>query len=213
MTSSSSSDVAFTPTVTAIQAARGSRAAYAKVEAGGGWQTHVTPDLAAFLAEARSFYLATANAAGQPYVQHRGGPPGFLRIIGERTLAFADFKGNKQFISTGNIADNPRAFIFLMDYAGRRRVKIWGTARTVVDDAKLLTRLFPEGYKARPEQAIVFEIEAWDINCPQHIPQLFPAEDVAATIAQFQGKLQARLHELEAENAELKARLVAHERG
>ena len=198
-----SSDVAFTPTVKAIQSARGSRAAYAKVEAAGGWQTGVTPDLAIAIGKARSFYLATANAAGHPYIQHRGGPPGFLRIIDERTLAFADFKGNRQYISTGNLADNPRAFIFLMDYAARHRIKIWGTARTVVDAPDLLARLSPEGYKARPEQAIVFEIEAWDINCPQHIPQLLPAEDVAGAISQLQDRIRA----LEAENAALKARL------
>jgi uncharacterized protein len=195
-----SSDVAFTPTVKAIQTERGSREHYAKQEERGGWRTVVTPDLAGFLAEARSFYLATANAEGQPYIQHRGGPPGFLRVLDERTLAFADYKGNRQFITTGNLADNPRAYIFVMDYAQRRRVKLWGRARVMKDDAALMARLWPEDYKARPEQAIVFEVEAWDTNCPQHIPQLFAAEDVAATIQQF----QARIRELEAEVAALK---------
>src|SRR5262245_40151426 len=158
------SDIAFTPTVKAVQEARGSRQAYAKMEARGGWQTVVTPELGQFLGEARSFYLATVNAAGQPYIQHRGGPPGFVRVLDDKTLAFADFKGNRQYITTGNLADNPRAFMFVMDYASRRRIKIWGRARVVAGDEALLARLFPDGYEARPEQAILFEIEAWDAN-------------------------------------------------
>jgi predicted pyridoxine 5'-phosphate oxidase superfamily flavin-nucleotide-binding protein len=197
-----SSDVAFTPAVKAFQEKRGSRAAYARMEAKGGWRTTVTPDLAGFLAQVRSFYLATASAEGQPYVQHRGGPPGFLRVIDEGTLGFADFKGNRQYITTGNLAENAKAFIFIMDYAQRRRVKLWGRARVVEGDAALLARLWPEGYEARPEQVILFEIEAWDTNCPQHIPQLFAAEDVANTVLQF----QARIKELEAEVAALKGK-------
>jgi predicted pyridoxine 5'-phosphate oxidase superfamily flavin-nucleotide-binding protein len=195
-----SSDVAFTPAVKAIQAKRGSREQYAKAEARGGWQTAITPDLAGFLSEVRSFYLATASADGQPYIQHRGGPPGFLRVIDERTLGFADFKGNRQYITTGNLSENPKAYIFVMDYAHRRRVKLWGRARVVEDDAALLAKLWPEGYKARDEQVILFELEAWDTNCPQHIPQMFHAEDVARTITEF----QARIKELEAEVAALK---------
>ncbi len=194
------SDVAFTPAVKAIQEKRGSRAGYAKREEKGGWRTKVTPDLAGFLAEARSFYLATASAEGQPYVQHRGGPPGFLRVVDDHTLGFADFKGNRQYITTGNLTENSKAFIFIMDYAQRRRVKIWGRARAVEGDAALLARLWPEGYEARPEQVILFEIEAWDTNCPQHIAQMFAAEDVARTVMQF----QARIKELEAEVAALK---------
>jgi len=196
-----SSDVAFTASVKAAQDKRGSRASYARMEAKGGFRTAVTPDLSAFLAEARSFYLATASAGGQPYVQHRGGPPGFLRVIDERTLGFADFKGNRQYITTGNLAENARAYIFIMDYAHRRRVKLWGRARVVEDDPALLARLWPEGYAARPEQIILFEVEAWDTNCPQHIPQMFHAEDVGRTIVQ----LQSRIEELEAEVAALKA--------
>jgi predicted pyridoxine 5'-phosphate oxidase superfamily flavin-nucleotide-binding protein len=196
-----SSDVAFTPAVKAAQEKRGSRGQFARMEARGGFRTAVTPDLAAFLAEARSFYLATASADGQPYVQHRGGPPGFLRVIDERTLGFADFKGNRQYITTGNLAENARAYIFVMDYAQRRRVKLWGRARVVEDDPALLARLWPEGYTARPEQAILFEIEAWDTNCPQHIPQMFHADDVGRTIVQ----LQTRIEELEAELAALRA--------
>ena len=169
-TSRPSSDVAFTPAVKAAQERRGSRESYARMEAKGGFRTAIAPDLAAFLAaETRSFYLATASADGQPYVQHRGGPPGFLRVIDERTLGFADFKGNRQYITTGNLAENPRAYIFVMDYVQRRRVKLWGRAHVLEDDAALLARLWPEGYAARPEQVILFEIEAWDTNCPQHI--------------------------------------------
>lgn len=193
----SASDVAFTPAVKAIQAERGSRERYARMEAKGGWRTTVTPDLAAFLGEARSFYLATASAEGQPYVQHRGGPPGFLRVVDERTLGFADYTGNRQYITTGNLGENAKAFIFVMDYAQRRRVKLWGRARVVSGDAALLARLWPEGYEARPEQVIVFAIDAWDTNCPQHIPQMFAAEDVARTLARLQG----RIDELEAQVA------------
>jgi uncharacterized protein len=195
-----SSDVAFTPAVKAIQEKRGSRDQYTKAEARGGWQTTITPDLAGFLSEVRSFYLATASADGQPYIQHRGGPPGFLRVIDERTLGFADFKGNRQYITTGNLSENPKAYIFVMDYAHRRRVKLWGRARVVEDDPALLAKLWPEGYKARDEQVILFELEAWDTNCPQHIPQMFHAEDVARTIVQF----QERIKELETEVAALK---------
>jgi uncharacterized protein len=200
-----SSDVAFSPAVKAAQSKRGSREHYARVEEKGGFRTAITEDLAAFLAEARSCYLATASADGQPYVQHRGGPPGFLRVLDERTLGFADFKGNRQYITTGNLAENERAYIFVMDYARLRRVKLWGRARVVEDDAALLARLWPEGYAARPEQAIVFEVEAWDTNCPQHIPQMFHAEDVGRTIVE----LQTRIEALEAELAAVKAAQAA----
>ena len=195
------SDVAFSPAVKAVQERRGSREQYARAEERGGWRTTVTADLASFLAEARSFYMATASADGQPYIQHRGGPPGFLRVLDERTLGFADFKGNRQYITTGNLAENPKAYIFIMDYAHRRRVKLWGRARVVENDPALLAKLWPEGYKARDEQVILFELEAWDTNCPQHIPQMFHAEDVGRTIQQF----QARIQELEAEVAALKS--------
>lgn len=201
----SSSDVAFTPAVKAVQAKRGSRDHFAKAEARGGWPTEISPDLALFLREVRSFYLSTASADGQPYVQHRGGPPGFLRVLDQRTLGFADFKGNRQYITTGNLTENPRAFIFIMDYVQRRRVKLWGRARVAEDEPALLARLWPEGYKARNEQVILFEVEAWDTNCPQHIPQMFHAEDIASTIVQF----QARIRELEAELAALKGRADA----
>ena len=189
-----SSDIAFTPTVKAIQSRKGSRAAYAGMEQRGGWQTAIEPDLAAFIEQVRSFFLATANREGQPYVQHRGGPPGFLRVLDRHTLGFTDFKGNRQFITEGNLEDNPKAFIFLIDYALQRRVKIWGTAKMVEATPALLSRLMPEGYRARPEQILLFEVEAWDVNCPQHIPQRFEADDVARVLA----RRDARIAELEA---------------
>lgn len=178
-----SSDVAFTPTIKAIQTRKGSRPNYARMEARGGWQTRITPELAAFVAAQTSIFLATATAEGQPYIQHRGGPAGFLRVLDEHTLAFADFAGNRQYISQGNLADNPKAFLFLIDYAHRRRIKIWGEARVVEGDDALLAKLMPEGYAARPEQVMLFTVTAWDSNCPQHIPQRFEAADVAAALA------------------------------
>lgn len=174
------SDVMFSPSVKAIQEQRGSRAKFA---ARGEWPDRVTPELAEFIAAQTSFFLATASADGQPYIQHRGGPAGFLRVLDDQTLAFADFRGNRQFITLGNLAENPKAYIFLMDYAHRRRIKLWGRARVVTDDPELLRSLSEEGYKAIPEQAVLFTIEAWDANCPQHIPQRFEAKDVAAALA------------------------------
>ena len=195
-----SSDVAFTRTVKAIQARKGSRASYAQMEEDGGWRTTVTPDLAAFLATQRSFFLATANAEGQPYIQHRGGPPGFLRVLDEKTIGFADFLGNRQFVTQGNLQDNPRAFLFLMDYAHRRRIKIWGEAKVVEGDLDLIGSLMPEGYAARPEQAVLFKVVAWDANCPKHIPQRFEAADVKRAL----DERDARIAELEAEVARLR---------
>jgi uncharacterized protein len=204
-TMSNSSDVAFSPAIKAIQESRGSRAAFARRA---DWPSRITPDLAAFLAEIRSFYLATAGVDGQPYVQHRGGPAGFLRVLDETTLAFADYKGNRQFITTGNLAENPKAFIFIMEYASRQRFKFWGTAKVVTDDPALLARLWPDGYQARPEQMIVFTLAALDQNCPQHIPQMFHAEDVARTVS----AQVARIAELEAEAQTLRAELAAAKR-
>jgi predicted pyridoxine 5'-phosphate oxidase superfamily flavin-nucleotide-binding protein len=195
-----SSDVAFTPAVKAIQARKGSRDGYARVEEGGGWRTEIDESLAAFLAEANSFYLATASAEGQPYIQHRGGPKGFIRILDKNTLAFADYSGNRQYISQGNLTENPKAYIFVMDYVHRWRVKLWGEARIVEDDATLLKSLMPKGYRARPEQAFLFRITAWDTNCPQHIPQKFDAADVTAALT----ARDARIAELEAELAALR---------
>ncbi len=200
MTRTTSSDVAFTPAVKAMQEKLGSRAGYARMEEKGGWKTNVTPDLATFLAQRDSVYLATASAEGQPYIQHRGGPKGFLKVIDERTLGFADFGGNRQYISLGNLSENDRAQFFLMDYANRRRVKVWGRARVIEDDPFLLERLADPGYPGKPERAILFTVEAWDVNCPQHITPRFTEEDLAPGL----GKLKARIQELEAEVARLK---------
>ncbi len=190
---STSSDVAFTPAVKAIQERTGSRAGYARMERSGGWQTTVTPDLAEFLAGLDMFYLGTASAEGQPYIQYRGGSPGFLKVIDEGTLGFADFGGNRQYITLGNLSENPRAFVFLMDYVNRQRIKLWGRARVVEDDPALLERLADPSYPGKVERAIVFEIEAWDVNCPQHIHRRFPEGEVAPVIE----RLQARVRELE----------------
>jgi len=169
-----SSDVAFSPAVKQVQAERGSRAAYRRVEEHGGFETEISDELRAFLAEIDSAYLATASADGQPYIQHRGGPKGFLRALDERTIGFVDFAGNKQYVTTGNLRENDRVCLFLMDYAQRRRVKIWGTARAVPASDELLATLMPAGYRARPEQVILITVRAWDVNCPQHIPQRGP---------------------------------------
>jgi predicted pyridoxine 5'-phosphate oxidase superfamily flavin-nucleotide-binding protein len=185
------SDVAFTPSVKAVQSRKGSRRSYEHMEAGGSWETSITPDLAGFIAAQTSVFLATANREGQPYMQHRGGPPGFLRMLDDKTIGFADFAGNRQYITQGNLAENPRAQLFLIDYAQRRRVKIWGKARIVEGDAELTARLMPAGYKARPEQVILFTVSAWDSNCPQHIPQRFEAADVAAALAERDKRIAA----------------------
>ena len=201
-----SSDVAFTPAVKAVQARKGSREAYARVEQHGGWRTEIDDQLTAFLAGQDSMFLATASAEGQPYIQHRGGPKGFIKVLDKQTLAFADYSGNRQYITQGNLSENPKANIFLIDYAHRRRFKIWGEARVVDDDPALLKSLMlPPGYKARPEQVILFRIAAWDTNCPQHIPQKFDAADVAVALA----SRDARIAELEAELAASKGQLAS----
>ena len=179
-----SSDVAFTPSVKAVQSRKGSRAAYGRMEERGGWQTRITPDFAQFIAAQTSVFLATVNAEGQPYIQHRGGPAGFLQVLDDRTIAFVDFSGNRQYITQGNLADNPKAHLFLIDYAQRKRIKVWGEARVVEGDAALTAKLLPAGYKARPEQVMLFTVSAWDANCPQHIPQRFEAADVAAALSE-----------------------------
>ena len=195
------SDVMFSRSVKSVQQRRGTREAFARREARSGWPTVITPDLAAFIAAQTSVLLATASADGQPYVQHRGGPAGFLRVLDDKTIGFADFAGNKQYITLGNLAENPKAYLFLIDYAHRRRIKIWGEARVVEGDDALLGKLMPEEYKARPEQVILFTVTAWDSNCPQHIPQRFEAADVAAALA----VREQRIAELEAEVARLRA--------
>ncbi|WP_165228094.1 pyridoxamine 5'-phosphate oxidase family protein [Aquisphaera insulae] len=195
------SDVAFTPAVKAIQERKGSRRGYARMEKSGGWQASITDDLAGFVAGLDMFYLGTANAEGQPYIQYRGGPPGFLRVLDDRTLAFADFGGNRQYITLGNLSENPRAFLFLMDYANQRRVKVWGTARVVEGDDELLGRLSDPEYPGKVERAIVVTVEAWDVNCPQHIHPRFSGREVRPVIEGLRG----RIRELERELAELRA--------
>jgi predicted pyridoxine 5'-phosphate oxidase superfamily flavin-nucleotide-binding protein len=193
-------DITFTPSVKAAQTRRGSRETYARMQAKGTKRTTVDAGLADFVANARSFYLATASSDGRPYIQHRGGPPGFLRVIDETTLAFADFSGNRQYISTGNLDENPHAMIFIMDYRTRRRVKIWGTAKVVENDDALIGQLMPDNYVARAEAAIIFTLGSWDTNCPQHIPLMVFAEDVET--------LAERITALEAENARLRTQLI-----
>lgn len=193
------SDIAFSDSVKAVQERKGTRDRVARLE----MAAEISPDLAAFIGERVSFYLATASAEGQPYIQHRGGPQGFLRVLDERTLAFADYKGNRQFISTGNLEENPKVALFLMDYANRRRVKIWGEAEVVEDDPALLQALMPEDYRARGEQVIRIRVTAWDVNCPQHIPLKIDAAPVAEALAQR----DARIAELEEEVRSLRAKL------
>ena len=186
-----SSDVAFTPAVKAVQTRKGSRAAYGRMEEKGAWQTSITSDLAQFISVQTSAFLATVNAEGQPYIQHRGGPPGFLRVLDDKTIGFADFAGNRQYITQGNLTENPKAHLFLIDYMHQKRVKIWGEARVVEGDEKLLSQLMSDNYKARPEQVILFTVFAWDANCPQHIPQRFEAADVATALTERDQRIEA----------------------
>lgn len=172
------SDIAFTPAVKALQEKNNSRRSYERMERMGGWRSEVTQDLSEFLGTMDSFYLGTTNSEGQPYIQHRGGPKGFLKVLDPKRLAFADFSGNKQYISIGNLSENNKAYIFLMDYRNQTRVKIWGTAEVVEEDTDLIASLSDENYNAKSERAILFTVEAWDINCRQHIKQRFTAEDI-----------------------------------
>ncbi|GAB4573075.1 MAG: pyridoxamine 5'-phosphate oxidase family protein [Rhodothalassiaceae bacterium] len=197
-----SSDIAFTDSVKALQTRNGSRPSYARMEERGGWATYITPELAAFIAERDSFYLATVNSEGQPYIQHRGGPRGFLKPLDDQRLIMADFRGNRQFISQGNLLDNRKAFLFLMDYAARRRIKIWGEAEMIEGDEALLAAAMPDGYHAIPERVLVFTVKAWDANCPQHIPRKIDADEVTAL-------LEARDREI----AALRARINVLETG
>jgi predicted pyridoxine 5'-phosphate oxidase superfamily flavin-nucleotide-binding protein len=193
-------DVAFTDAVKAVQTRLGSRSRNEEIEKSQG-RNWITPELATWLAQLNSVFLGTASADGRPYIQHRGGPPGFLVTLDEKHLAFVDFPGNKQYITLGNLSENYRAIIFAIDYANRRRIKLWGRAQVIEDDPDLLERLTPPKLGLRPQRVIRFRLEGWDVNCPQHIPQLFSAEEVeAATMAML-----ARIQELEAEVARLKS--------
>lgn len=190
-------DVMFSPPVKAEQTRLGSRAMFEGRE----WKTEITDDLRQFLGIVDTFFLATANADGRPYIQHRGGPPGFLKTIGSHTLAFADFAGNRQYITLGHLKENDRAHIFVLHFATRQRIKLWGRARVVENDLELMERLVDPTYKARPQRAIVFTLETWDINCPQHIVPRYSEAEIAPGV----DKLVARIKELEEEVARLKA--------
>jgi predicted pyridoxine 5'-phosphate oxidase superfamily flavin-nucleotide-binding protein len=197
------SDIAFTPAVKAAQTVRGSRTAFEKMEQRGGWQNRVTAELAEFIADRDSFYLGTVNSDGHPYIQHRGGPKGCLTVLDDRTLAFADFVGNAQYISVGNLDENDKVFLFLMDYPNRRRIKIWGTAKVIEDDQELLNRLADKEYRAKPERAFVITISAWDINCPQHITPRWTEEEFTPR----DENLQRLTKSLERENQRLREEL------
>ena len=194
------SDIVLTPAARQAQARRGSAGLYDKRVAAG-FPDRVTPELAAFIAELDTAFLATVSPAGAPYIQHRGGPRGFIKVLDDKNLGFADYAGNRQYITVSNLADNDRAYLFLLDFARRRRIKVWGRARVVEDDPALLACLAHPGYRARPERAILFTVEAWDVNCPQHITPRYTETEVAqATLS-----LRERIAALEAENARLRA--------
>ena len=195
-----SSDVAFTPSVKAVQVRKGLRPVHRAIEERGGFATRISPDLAGFIAAQTSVFLATASRDGQPYIQHRGGPPGFLHVLDERTIAFADFAGNRQYITLGHLKENDRAHIFIPHFATRQRVKLWGRARIVEGDLALMERLVDPAYKARPERAIAFRLEVWDSNCPQHIVPRYTEAEIAPAVDQ----LAQRIKELEEEVARLK---------
>jgi uncharacterized protein len=192
----------FTPAVQKAQAERGSAKAYARrIEEG--FPDTITPELAKFIAEQDTAYFATATADGAPYIQHRGGPKGFIKVIDETTLGFADYRGNRQYITLANLSENDRAFLFLLDSARQQRIKLWGRARVIEDDAALVAKLFDDGYKARPERAVLFTVEAWDVNCSSHIV----ARYTEAELEEFFTAVRTRIAELEAENARLRSAL------
>jgi predicted pyridoxine 5'-phosphate oxidase superfamily flavin-nucleotide-binding protein len=203
------SDIAFTPTIKRAQQARGSRKAYERRENSGWWTNEITPVLREFLAERDSIYLATANSSGQPYVQHRGGQKGFIKVLDERTLAFADFVGNAQYVSLGNLEENDQAFIFAMDYINRTRFKIWGRARFVEGDDTLTELVTDAKYPGRVERVLVFRVEAWDRNCPQHITPRLTAAAVKVELEARTQALQTRIDTLEAENERLRQQSLA----
>jgi uncharacterized protein len=197
---SNNSDIVFPLAARRVQAERGSARAYEKRIAGG-FPDGVTGELAAFIGELDTAFLATVSATDAPYIQHRGGPKGFIKVLDDKTLAFADYAGNRQYITISNLAENDRAYLFLLDFAERRRIKIWGRARVVEDDPALLARLADPGYRARPERAILFTVEAWDVNCSQHITPRFTEAEVTEATAPMRDRIAA----LEAENAQLRA--------
>ncbi len=199
-------EIAFTPAVLDEQTRQGSAQSYARFTA-----PEVEPNAtltineAAFIEARDGFYQATVSETGWPYVQFRGGPPGFLRVIDANTIGYADFRGNRQYISTGNLASDGRVALILMDYPNRARLKIWGHARLVdiADDPALIEQLFVDGYKARPERAVIIEIAAFDWNCPQHIPQRLTLDELEPHLSD----LRHEISRLKAENASLREQL------
>jgi uncharacterized protein len=189
-------ELAFTPAVKAAQVREGSRDAYRKLEEGEPHHDRLGPAEAAFLAARDSFYLASVGETGWPYVQHRGGPPGFLKVLDERTIGFADFRGNRQHVSVGNLGGDDRVSLILVDYPNRRRLKILGRARVAEPDREpeTVARLEVPGYRAKVERGILVAVEAFDWNCPQHITPRYTAAEVAEAVA----PLRARVAELEA---------------
>ena len=194
----------FTSAAQQAQADRGSAKAYERRMAEG-FPDRVTEELAKFIAEQDTAFIATATADGAPYLQHRGGPKGFIKVIDDKTLGFADYRGNRQYITLANLSENDRAFLFLLDPGRGQRIKLWGRARVIENDPALIARLFDEGYKARPERAILFTIEAWDVNCSSHIVTRFTEEEIEQAFA----AVRAKIDELQTENARLRAALYA----
>lgn len=207
MTNANNSALVFTPAVQKAQAERGSARAYAQRVAEG-FPDKVTPELAAFIAEQDTAFLATATADGAPYIQHRGGPKGFIKVVDDKTLGFADYRGNRQYITLANLSENDRAYLFLLDPARRQRIKIWGHASVVEGDPVLVEKLFDAGYGAKPERAILFTVDAWDVNCSQHITTRFTEAEIEEAFAAARGKME----ELQAENARLRALLAQSSR-
>lgn len=203
MTAANNASLVFPPAAQQAQAERGSAKHYAqRIEQG--FPDAVTPELAAFIAEMDTVFLGTANASGAPYIQHRGGPKGFIKVIDAHTLGFADYRGNRQYITLANLSENDRAYLFLLDPARKQRIKLWGRARVVENDPALVEKLFDKGYKAKPERAILFTIEAWDVNCSQHIVTRFTETEIEGAF----DRIQMKIAELEAENAALRAQLA-----
>jgi uncharacterized protein len=200
-------EIAGTPSVKAAQEANGSAELFARFK-GDRTYDRFSDAEAQFIAARDSFYLATVSETGWPYVQHRGGPPGFLRLIDERTLAFADFRGNRQYISLGNLTANDRAALILMDYPHRQRLKIYARIEVKEPHGELAARVLLPDYKAKPERIIVLHLQAFDWNCQQHITERFSAAELAPALA----PLRQRLDELEAENKLLRERLAAFEK-
>ena len=204
----SNSGIVFTPAARRAQAERGSAGAY-DARFSSGFPTTVTPELAAFIAEQDTAFLGTASADGAPYIQHRGGPKGFIKVVDEHTLGFADYRGNRQYITLGNLSENDRAYLFLIDFSRRQRIKLWGRARVIENDDALIATLFDQGYKARPERVILFTIEAWDVNCSQHIT----ARLSEGEIEQMMATIQERYAAVQAENARLRGLLAERQAG